>query len=1113
MSGRSAFARAQKEKQADQHYLRTRHGGLQSPDHYYGNIDAQAMYDHRRRSVDSLPSPTSQPTLSIDPRLYGYPQQQQQQQQQRPSGGPYAYGPQPPRQPRPIVIASAIEKSDFRTHLDGITDSVRGKLGRFMGVSKEKEYKRPESKISNRRASVTISPTPSAHAVPCLIPSLPPPAKALPFAARPSSGTQARPGSHEEGFPSVGVFQGGGKTVFRDWKSHLAVRAEAVYIDTGTDRKQAAELMDPKGDTLIQLFSDRRDDRPAVTFRVRSEVLREAGCKTILDQLHDTSNPQAWRVNESYYEDGGSVPGSASSNSQSDPKSDSTAPDSDSPQTPDVDTTWGPHSSPNLRFKLKLVYPGDRIGLDATSWLLTMRNFFAVLYGADTLCGTSLFEALRSLSARIREQHGWLDPNTDRTAFLLDFLTRCNFDDVRASSSNAASILAFSELTEVRWKAGYAEAFAHCVGLFNAGMSGVPEWKLLSPRSRIFVENAALEADPRIRRAQKLLHDFSFPDIWAGRDIPAKSQARAAFERFRQWLCAYCAMRTSGSVWPPPPNQRGLWLTRDRLVMLRELFCSLFDYLVDHDKVFDDMTFGVAEAPPDTPGERHWAIVSRAGGFFRADLGPELPVTSILTSFDDTHSFTHLPAPYPLLPEPVSSAINITSTGSVFSSPAHSKSPSASTSATAVTPTAKRGKIAPGQPSLSPDALLQRKALAYVDASNLYTATALCDATADFNAFERADRLGHVEPRAARIGRWMLVYAALQALSIVAVDTPGLKFADGVAAYHLNASLRGVVPWHAAGEGKRIEPVGSPARWGPDGRPTEPRPELFHPFTQPRTWPGWEHRLSRPTTGGSSAGSVFGSPSSDGRARSDVAPRRPRELSTARLPPLPGSFKPADGRNSPLATRANANVIPASTKVTQDLEAARAPACSQAPEPPLKQRVPPYRARPALATRPADNATPLASHPPNGGAASSPTVPSPRSPSTPGSDGATLLGDLRRSTSQGLLAREGGRGGLASHFSASSNGHSSGPKPANGSIKGGSGGPASVAAAAALVGDGARVRAVQVDHAAATAPSTPRVGQVPTTRELMEREQERSRTRRAKVQALGLSNFKPPAGW
>ena len=216
MSGRSAFARAQKEKQADRNYLQNRYGDPQWQEQYLQDSDARHSNSFRRLSIDSLPSAPQPHPLSVEPSSHSRQQQRNDRQQ-------YLYRAPPPKQLRPIVIASAIDKSDFRTHLDGLTDSVRGKLGRMVGMKKEKDLKRPESTASYRRASVTLSPPPPVNAVPPLIPSLPSPQKAFPFAARPSSGTQGRPSSHESGLPAVGVFHGSGRTYFHDWKSHLAV--------------------------------------------------------------------------------------------------------------------------------------------------------------------------------------------------------------------------------------------------------------------------------------------------------------------------------------------------------------------------------------------------------------------------------------------------------------------------------------------------------------------------------------------------------------------------------------------------------------------------------------------------------------------------------------------------------------------------------------------------------------------------------------------------------------------------------------------------------------------------------------------------------------------------
>ena len=495
---------------------------------------------------------------------------------------------------------------------------------------------------------------------------------------------------------------------------------------------------------------------------------------------------------------------------------------SESPHTPDSAFPSHGHRVPEgVRYKLRIVYPGGHIGIDATTWMQSVRNFLVVLYGADTLSGKTLFDALKVLAQRLREQPDYLDPKTNRTAFLVNFLKRYKFDDVSMNPSNAASILAFSELPDIQWKEGYVEAFIHCVGMFNAGLSGVPEWKLLSPRSRIFIENAALEVDPRLRRAQSFLHDFAFPDLWPSR-VSSKSVGRVAFERFRQWLCDYCASRAPTGSWPPPANQKGMWLTREVLVMLRDVFISLFDYLVDHDIIFEESEYN---------SDLRWSMASKSGQFFRADLHADLPITEMLVNFDDMHSFHHLPSPYPIRPELV--------------------------------PMSAKAKMVSKKPSMSRlehDANIQRKALTYVEASNLYTTTALSDIIADFNALERQDMIETINPRDARLGRWLLIYCSLQVLSTVAVDTPGLRY-TGSASYHLNTTLRGIAPF--------AEPQDPTRR--------DPSPHLFHPFSAPLTWP---HAIpkARPSAHKPIVWGAYG----DGRERADLILEQTRAMA---LPP------------------------------------------------------------------------------------------------------------------------------------------------------------------------------------------------------------------------------------
>ena len=63
-----------------------------------------------------------------------------------------------------------------------------------------------------------------------------------------------------------------------------------------------------------------------------------------------------------------------------------------------------------------------------------------------------------------------------------------------------------------------------------------------------------------------------------------------------------------------------------------------------------------------------------------------------------------------------------------------------------------------------------------------------------FERYELNADLKEVSPRAARLGRWILLYGILQVLSQLSVDTGGLKYKDGVQ-YFLCADLKRSPPW------------------------------------------------------------------------------------------------------------------------------------------------------------------------------------------------------------------------------------------------------------------------------------------------------------------------------
>ena len=206
---------------ADQHYQQA---------HYETYLNNDGFNDSRlhtptlrRLSFDSQPLQRHAHKLSAEQSVYNWNANPNQHSQ----GQPYYYKPPAPKQPRPIVIASAIEKSDFRTHLDGMADSVRGKIGRYFGKGKDSNSVRPGTASSGfRRNSLSIA-TPSINEVPSLVHSYPS-SNSRPL-AQPSASTQiTRPHSDEApSIPIINTYSGGGLITQNSWKLPISVSEQS----------------------------------------------------------------------------------------------------------------------------------------------------------------------------------------------------------------------------------------------------------------------------------------------------------------------------------------------------------------------------------------------------------------------------------------------------------------------------------------------------------------------------------------------------------------------------------------------------------------------------------------------------------------------------------------------------------------------------------------------------------------------------------------------------------------------------------------------------------------------------------------------------------------------
>ena len=215
MSGRSAYVRKQNIEQAEKRAYKEYPDYAQDEPYLYG-----------------YPGAPTTPSFSANPsHTSSRPRRRSASSTSSTYGHALPHMPSHIRKPRPIIVASAIEKSDFRTHLDGMSSTLRGKIGGLIKGKKEpteNSRQRPGAfTLNSDFATRSDNHTPSLDAVPSLTASTSPSEIQVPFSSagnRPPAPRQRQ--QQESVIHKIRRFEGGGKLPQLGWKSLSNVRSD-----------------------------------------------------------------------------------------------------------------------------------------------------------------------------------------------------------------------------------------------------------------------------------------------------------------------------------------------------------------------------------------------------------------------------------------------------------------------------------------------------------------------------------------------------------------------------------------------------------------------------------------------------------------------------------------------------------------------------------------------------------------------------------------------------------------------------------------------------------------------------------------------------------------------
>lgn len=415
--------------------------------------------------------------------------------------------------------------------------------------------------------------------------------------------------------------------------------------------------------------------------------------------------------------------------------------------------------------------------------LIDIRNMFAFLVGQAIVATerrNSVFALFLNISKVLQ---AYTFTNIDGSTFgetatnsFDSYVDELGLGDVRSSREKTIEGLVLGE--RMRSVSLFNEAFVHAVGKYDeiqhvSKFAGVDvKFGLISSVTRNRLERASIDLAAREKAVNSRLLDFDFPSIFAGvMNSKTVDERRAinfdawksVFNTTRRYVMSY--LKAKYGSWPPKASSKKNDLETSGLnrIVLKALyydFADLYDLYVDRSNL-TTRTMGVYHAGTED------------------DPDPSQPEARVLRrvcdEYDRSSPPVQPPVPFdvPLFPD-----IRNLPKGSKLSATDRFEARKM-----------RMKKIPAGELPAVLDDSTNQDTLAHADPSRSHFLVAM-------RTFEARQARGCslAELTELRAGMWIFIYAVLQALPMLVVDAPGIKWHQGVE-YFLCEPPRSGVSW------------------------------------------------------------------------------------------------------------------------------------------------------------------------------------------------------------------------------------------------------------------------------------------------------------------------------